>query len=42
MAGSATTTTVALTYERKFDDIKDMSIADGLKAILTKLLNLLV
>jgi hypothetical protein len=36
VAGSATTTTVALTYERKFDDIKDMSIADGLKAILIK------
>lgn len=23
-----------LTYKRRFDDIKDMSIADGLKAIL--------
>jgi hypothetical protein len=32
VAGSATT--VTLTYERKFDDIKDMSIADGLKVIL--------
>jgi hypothetical protein len=36
VAGSASTTTVALTYQRKFDDIKDMSIADGLKVILIK------
>jgi hypothetical protein len=36
VAGSGTTTTVALTYQRKFDDIKDMAIADGLKAILIK------
>jgi hypothetical protein len=34
VAGAATT--VALTYERRFDDIKDMSIAHGLKAILIK------
>jgi hypothetical protein len=25
---------VPLTYKRRFDDIKDMSIADGLKVIL--------
>ncbi len=25
---------MALTYKRRFDDIKDMSIADGLRAIL--------
>ena len=34
MAVAGAATTVALTYKRRFDDIEDMSIADGLKVIL--------